>query len=354
MRLPNGYGSVIKLSGNRRRPYMVRITTGWTDDGKQKYQALGYFEKRADAIAFLANYNRSPFNTDYAKITFKEVFEAWGKEAFEKMSPAVAANHKSVYNVHCKDLYDLPYRQIRKHDLQDVIDSCDKSYSVKCAIRNLFTHLDEWAYDRDIISKMYSKNLDCGDPTQKAERSVFTDQEVQKLFTMIGQPYIDETIVQIYTGFRISEVLALTDQSVDLKKEIITGGGKTAAGRNRIVPIHPDILPIIQAHCTGGKLFPVSIRQEAYLNARKAAFEKIGMEHTTHDCRHTFRSKLDSAGANKVSIDLLMGHKAKDVGERVYTHKTIEELKATIALLRFSPQYTRNIQNEKIKTPECQ
>lgn len=28
MKLPNGYGSVAKLTGNRRRPYMVRITTG--------------------------------------------------------------------------------------------------------------------------------------------------------------------------------------------------------------------------------------------------------------------------------------------------------------------------------------
>jgi len=28
-----------------------------------------------------------------------------------------------------------------------------------------------------------------------------------------------------------------------------------------------------------------------------------------------------------------MGHKSKDVGERVYTHKTIQELKDTIALL---------------------
>ncbi len=28
MRLPNGFGSVTKLSGNRRRPYVAKITTG--------------------------------------------------------------------------------------------------------------------------------------------------------------------------------------------------------------------------------------------------------------------------------------------------------------------------------------
>ena len=317
-------------------------------------QALGYFEKRSDAIAFLADYNKAPFNLDYAKITFAEVFKLWSKEAFEKMPQAVAANHRSVYNQHCKDLYDLPYRQIRKHDFQDVIDNCNKSYSIKCAIRNLFSHLDEWAYDRDIIVKMYSLNLDVGEQTKKIDREVFTDEEVQKLFTMVGQPYIDETIVQIYTGFRVSEILALTVQSIDLQQNIITGGCKTAAGKNRIVPIHPDILPIIKAHCSEGKLFPCSVKQAAYLNARKAALEEIGINHTTHDCRHTFRSKLDSAGANKVCIDLLMGHKSQSVGERVYTHKTIEELRATIILLRFSPQYTHNIQTENKKSPEGQ
>ena len=57
------------------------------------------------------------------------------------------------------------------------------------------------------------------------------------------------------------------------------------------------------------------------------------MQHTPHDCRHAFRSRLDSAGANKKCIDLMMGHKSKDVGERVYTHKTIDELKAAIGLV---------------------
>lgn len=29
MKLPNGYGSVTKLSGNRRKPYLARVTLGW-------------------------------------------------------------------------------------------------------------------------------------------------------------------------------------------------------------------------------------------------------------------------------------------------------------------------------------
>ena len=61
--------------------------------------------------------------------------------------------------------------------------------------------------------------------------------------------------------------------------------------------------------------------------------EQLGFDHCPHECRHTLRSRLDSAGANKKCIDLILGHKSKDVGERVYTHKTIEELKQAIELI---------------------
>jgi integrase len=55
------------------------------------------------------------------------------------------------------------------------------------------------------------------------------------------------------------------------------------------------------------------------------------MKHSVHETWHTFRSKLDNA--NKTCIDLLMGHKPKGVGERVYTHKTAMEMKDAIELI---------------------
>ena len=55
MRLPNGYGGVVKLSGNRRRPYAARITTGWhvndlTGKRIQHYQILCYAASRSEAL----------------------------------------------------------------------------------------------------------------------------------------------------------------------------------------------------------------------------------------------------------------------------------------------------------------
>ena len=62
MKHPNGYGSIFKLSGNRRNPFAVRITTGWDDDGKQVYEYLGYFPSRKKAMVALADYNNNPYD----------------------------------------------------------------------------------------------------------------------------------------------------------------------------------------------------------------------------------------------------------------------------------------------------
>uniref|UniRef100_UPI0025A01BB4 tyrosine-type recombinase/integrase n=1 Tax=Faecalibaculum rodentium TaxID=1702221 RepID=UPI0025A01BB4 len=54
---------------------------------------------------------------------------------------------------------------------------------------------------------------------------------------------------------------------------------------------------------------------------------------TPHEARHTFETLLDNAGGNRKCIDMLMGHKSKDVGNRVYNHKTLKQLRQTIELL---------------------
>ena len=87
MRHPNGYGSVSKMSGKRRRPYMVQITTGYTVDpvlgtAKQLRQVLGYYAKREDALQALADYNKDPYSLETARVTFAELYDIVKKKRF--------------------------------------------------------------------------------------------------------------------------------------------------------------------------------------------------------------------------------------------------------------------------------
>lgn len=76
MRLPNGYGGVAKLSGNRRKPYVVRKTMGWHMDTEkdklvQDILIIGYATTKAEALKMLADYNNNPYDLQAAKLTLK-------------------------------------------------------------------------------------------------------------------------------------------------------------------------------------------------------------------------------------------------------------------------------------------
>ena len=81
MRRGNGDGSIFKLGGKRRRPYAVRVTIGWTDDGKQKYKYLSYHENKTDAKAALREYLLQPQKIKLERQTLGMIFEAMIEKA---------------------------------------------------------------------------------------------------------------------------------------------------------------------------------------------------------------------------------------------------------------------------------
>ncbi|MEH8039118.1 tyrosine-type recombinase/integrase, partial [Gallibacterium anatis] len=114
---------------------------------------------------------------------------------------------------------------------------------------------------------------------------------------------------------------------------------KTKAGI-RIIPIHPHILPIVERRLEKKHKYLFVDDNNQPLTYAKAAtqFAKamlaIRAKHTTHDCRHTVATLLDAAGANKVARDRLLGHASSNVGDSVYTHKTLIHLRKVINLLK--------------------
>ena len=105
MRLPNGYGGVVKLSGARRRPYAARVTTGWyyndqTGKRVQRYQILGYAATRAEALQILARYNDYPIDGASLKLTFADIYERWYNDcsACEYLIHTMDSEHFTYHN----------------------------------------------------------------------------------------------------------------------------------------------------------------------------------------------------------------------------------------------------------------
>lgn len=337
MRLPNGYGSVTKLSGNRRRPYMVKKTVGWNEKGHPIYEIIGYTETRDDGLQLLAEYNHDPWDIDKSKITFSELFEVWKRERMPKLGSSNQESLRAAYN-HCSNLYNAPYKQIKAAQMQDCIDNCRRGYATQAAIKNLFNHLDKFAKEWDITSNRYSELLTC-EPIPETTRERFSVEEINTIWEHQNDPWMDSVLVFIYSGWRISELLNLKKSDIDLTAGTMTGGVKSKNGKNRIVPIHSLIRPFIERRMAsdGEYLFSYNKKQCSktwYYSMWKDIMKRYGIDKTPHECRHTFESLLDAAGANRKCIDLMMGHKSKDTGNRVYNHKTLQDLKNAIELVR--------------------
>lgn len=338
MRLPNGYGSVVHLKGKRRNKYVVRKTIGWTEKGYPKYFIVGYTKTRTEGLELLAKYNKDPW-TDTRNITLEELFNNWKHDRMDLLSPSNVERIKLGYK-YATDLHKCKYREIKAYQMQKTINTCGKGYSTQSAIRNFWRHMDKYAYEQDVITKQYSEILTSA-PEEESNRKPFTESEISKLWNDYynGVPDIDIPLIFIYTGFRISELQHMKVDDIDWDENIMVGGIKTAAGKNRRVPIHHSILPLVRNRAKinrEGFLFESKngmYKSRFFREKFKQIMEVENMEHVPHECRHTFETLLDNAGANRKCIDMLMGHKSNDIGNRVYNHKTLDQLRENIELL---------------------
>ena len=338
MKLPNGYGSVVKLSGNRRKPYMVRKTMGFNEKHYPIYKIIGYTKTREDGLNMLAEYNHDPYDIEARKMTFKEVYDLWEEKKLPKLGTSLQSALKSAYK-HCDKMYDMKYRDIRTMHMQDCIDNCGCGYSTQGAIKNLLGHLDKFALELDVINKSYAQ-LTTAEPIPETNKDRFSDEEIKKLWKLYddGNKWVDTILILIYSGFRIREFLNLTVNSIE--NDCFVGGSKSNAGKGRFIPIHSKIADMVQNRVKNTTNYLISedgknpISLPTYYKHYYETLELLHIRKTPHEARHTFRSLLDSSGANKKCIDMMMGHKSKDVGLRRYTHKTIEELREAIELIR--------------------
>lgn len=337
MRNPNGFGTVVKLSGNRRRPFAVRKTAGFNEKGHPVYLVLGYTETREEGMILLANYNKSPWDVDSEKMTLAELFDFWKEKKMHKLGKASQSALRTAFK-HTSKFQTTPYKNIKSIHMQDCVDECGHGRSTQAAIKNLFNHLDDLAFEMDIINKKYAQIVTIA-PLEESDKHPFTDEEVDTLWEHQEEPWVDTVLMLLYTGFRISELLDLRIKNIDLEEGTMTGGTKTAAGKNRVVPIHSKIKHLIEARFDEEETFLIrddknkSLYKESYYPHWNKIKSDLNMEHTPHECRHTFRTRLDNVNANRVCINLLMGHKSSEIGERTYTHKGVDQLKETVELI---------------------
>lgn len=332
MKNPNGYGSCFKMSGNRRKPFVARLTVGHTEKGFPIYKVLGYFRTRSEGLVALADYHKQPYSLDTRNMALKEVF--YNALASDKsMADNTRRNHKNIWK-YLEPIAEIAYHEINLGIMQNLVNNQDKP-TVAIQIKKTLRFLDKYALQSDIITKGYAEFIKL--PTYETQhiREPFDRKEIELLWEHSNDDTAKVILLYLYTGFRRNEL-------ADLKKEnvndgCIVGGSKTKAGKNRIIPVHSRIEWIISEFMAreGDYLVPREYCNFTFFHTKFGNYceQILGKKHIPHECRHTFVSELSRKGGDSVCIDRLAGHSSGHVGRDVYTHKSIEELKNTIELL---------------------
>ena len=171
----------------------------------------------------------------------------------------------------------------------------------------------------------------------KIVRIPFSDQEITALIEHPEIPFADMILIGIYTGFRPIELVQLKNENVNLDENFIIGGTKTKAGTNRTVPIRFDIKPLIAKRYNPSNeyLFNdynmfehdiVPLTYDKYRGRFKKVMTALDMTHSPHETRHTFITYAKESNINDYLLKKIIGHEIRDVTEKIYTHRTTEEL----------------------------
>ena len=246
MKLPNGFGSVYKLSGKRRNPWVARKTSGWKDNGQPVYKFIGYYPTRKDALTALSDYNEDPWNINH--ITFAEVYDKWSEEYFDKIDQRNQKSYKRAFD-RCGTVHNIPLVDIKLDQMQSIVDRSGLNKPTLKKIKSLTNHLYDYGVKHEIVTKekkdvmSYLDLSKAGNPNQ-IERIPFTKDEIEILWKNES----DIPLFLIYTGLRIGEFYDLKWEHVHLQEKYFdVVKSKTTAGI-RTVPIHNKLIPILERH----------------------------------------------------------------------------------------------------------
>jgi len=151
----------------------------------------------------------------------------------------------------------------------------------------------------------------------------------------------DHLIIDLFysTGMRLSELIGLTDEQIDLNAGLLRVTGKR--NKQRLIPFGPALKEAISSYKTnrdrqfsekplrllvredGLPLYPQLVYRMVH---RKMSEVATLTKNSPHVLRHTFATTLLNRGAELNAVKELLGHSSLSATE-VYTHTTFEELK---------------------------
>jgi len=308
----NGDGCIFILRNKKSNPFAVRITTGWSTEGKQIFKYLGYYPTKTAAKKALNAYLNAPYDLSTTAITMQDVWDKWADT--HKLSEGTFNGYRGVFN-RLGRLKNKAFRDVKLVELETAAKNFTPA--LQKTFRNVMKALYNYGLKHDIVEKNLGDLIEIANLNIKSKEAL-SDKAIQE-FLQGGN---DIPIILLYTGMRINELLSLRIENVNLERRIIIAGSKTAAGKNRRIPIHKEIIPILERLMNVNKIYLVTSkfgRKINYANYSSKDWKDITKKYTLHQLRHTFISQAMKLELNREKIKKIVGH-SSSVTEDVYTH----------------------------------
>lgn len=372
-KLPSGFGTIRYLGSGRRNCYAVHPPAVIDALGHvQRPAALCYTDDWIKGFTILTAYKAGTYQpgmerelkvsetndadvlvqriiSDYSTIkgvedkhpeikepTFAEVYEKFMHWKFEEnknviLSKASRNNYQVAFK-NCKAIHNIIFSSLRHEELQKVVDDCPLKHSSVELIVTLFKQMYKYAIMYEICSENKAQYVSVNRPEDDEQGQPFTEEDLKTLWAHKEDEGAAMILIMCYSGFRISAYKTMT---VNLEERYFQGGVKTAAGKNRIVPIHSAILPLVKTRMEKyGSLLPMSLTsfRKKYFDVILEELSLTGLpKHTPHDCRHTFSALCEKYSVRENDRKRMLGHSfGSDITNAKYGHRTLEELRREI------------------------
>lgn len=340
-KLPNGFGSIKKLSGNRRKPFAAfPPCVGFSETGSPILpKAIGYFETYNGAYEALSEYHKSPFDTQNVRITFKEVFEIYQKSKEYELLKKKSVDSKLAAYKHCERIYNMEVRKLNKAICEEVLDGVDTGSATKKNVLTVMRTVVRYAMDMNLLVKDFTENIVIENSDPVVDRIPYTKKEIALLWQNSDKWQYQIILILLYSGMRVNELLKNDICNVHLEEKYIYVPKELAKNKEseRKVPLSDRIIPFVKAFVENpnrGNKTRIILNDAGtvitYNNfcSRDLPRMNKGLEydHKFHDTRHTFASLGTEAGIPELYMQKIMGHKPRSILYNTYTHIKLEEL----------------------------
>ena len=352
MKASNGMGTIVKLSGKRRKPFVLKGQGVFTEKGYHQ-PVIASFATKKEAEAFrIAYFNNKikELEEDNIKVSKKEkilIFEDLYKIWLENKNPSETTlkNYTSYFNNSYK-IHKLDIKNINGILLQKIFNELDLSKGTLRNLKSFWKQIFDFAVLNDFCEKEYVSFLklpkeEKGKRTGNRER-IFTNDELKILWDNLHNKIdrfnlIDIILINCYTGLRANELLNITNDKVFLEERYIDITKSKSRAGIRKLPISDKIYELIKNRYKENDDFLFKrydgeiLTYDTYDYEFREVIQDLELNyHTLHDCRHTFATLLANAEIDKEIIIKLTGHSSYKITSEKYIHKTLNNYREAI------------------------